>query len=131
MKIKKIEFYLIVCKLKLHFSGVIIIVKNDKYFWFPRSAPVDFEKFILSKSDVLQRTRGLFSHVPENTVTFLSTPYKITYEHYLTISKPMIEWRFKILLVRHPKLAQIFENRTHPLIRKYKCINNDEHDDEQ
>ena len=119
------------CKLKLHFSDVIVIVKNDKYFWFPLSAPDDFTKFILSKIDAFERLGHLFSHVSETTFTFISTPDEFTYEHYLTIPKPMIEWKFNILLSRNPELAQIFENSTHPLIRKYNHINNDEHDDEQ
>ena len=119
------------CKLKLHFSDYITIVKNDEYYWLPVSALVDFERFILSKIDALKRTAGLFSHVSESTFTFISTLDKITYEYYLTIPKPMIAWRFNLLLSRNPELGQIFQNGTHPLIRKYKCINNDEHDDEQ
>ena len=83
------------------------------------------------KFDAFERLGHLFSHVSETTFTFRSTPDKITYEHYLTIPKPMIEWRFNILLCRNPELVRIFKNSTHPLIRKYNCINNDEHDDEQ
>ena len=94
------------CKLKLLFSDVITIVKNDKYYWTPLSALVDFRKFILSKIDALERLGQLFAHVSETTFTFISTPDKITYEHYLTIPNPMIEWRFKILLSRNPELAQ-------------------------
>ena len=63
--------------------------------------------------------------------TFISTPDKITYEHYLTIPKPKNEWRFIILLSRSPELVQLFENSTHPLIITYERINNDKHDDEQ
>ena len=119
------------CKLKLHFSDVIIIFKNDKYYLTPLSALVDFRKFILSKIDALERLGNLFAHVSETTFTFISTRYKITYEHYLTVPKPMTDWRFNLLMSRNPELAQIFGNSTHPLIRKNKCINNDEHDDEQ
>ena len=119
------------CKLKLHFSDVIVIVKNDKYFWSPLSAQDDFTKFVLTKIDAFERLRHLFSHVSETTFTFISTLDRILYEYYLTIPKPMIEWRFNLLLYRNPELVQIFENSTHPLIRKYNYINNDEHDDEQ
>ena len=94
------------CKLKLHFSDVIVIVKNDKYYWNPLSAVVYFTKFILSKTDALGRPGRFFSHVSEITFTFKSTPDKITYEYYLTIAKPMIEWRFNILLSRNPELVQ-------------------------
>ena len=118
------------CKLKLHFSDVIVIVENDKYYWDPLSAHDDFSKFILSKIDAFERLGLLFSHVSETTFLFISTLDKITYKHYLTIPKPMMECRFKILLRRNPDLVRISENSTHPLIRKYNYINNDEHDDE-
>ena len=118
-------------KLNLHFSDDITIVKNDKYYWSPVSAVVDFERFILSKIDALKGTVGLFSHVSGTTYTFISTLDKITYEYYSTIPKPMIQWRFIIILSRNPKLVRIFKNSAHPLIRKYNHINNDEDDDEQ
>ena len=38
----------------------------------------------------------------------------------------MIEWRFIILLSENPELVQMFENSTHPLIRKNNHINNDD-----
>ena len=119
------------CKLKLHFSDVIVIVKNDKYYWLPHSALVDFRKLVLSKIDAFERPGHIFSHVSETFFTFKSTPDKIIYEHYLTIPKPMIDWEFNTLLCRNPELVRIFENITHPLIRKNNGINNDEHDDEQ
>ena len=119
------EFHVVGCKLKLHFSDVIAIVKNDKYYWDPLSALVYFRKFI-SKIDALERPGHLFSHVSETTFTFQSTPDKITYEHYLSIPKPMIECRFIILLSENPELVQMFENSTHPLIRKNNHINNDD-----
>ena len=62
---KKIEFYLIMCMLKVHFSDVIVIVKNDKYYWDPLSAVVYFGEFILSKIDALERPTHKFSHVSE------------------------------------------------------------------
>ena len=127
---KKIEFYLVMCMVKLHFSDDITIVKNDKHYWFPVSAVVSFERFILSKTDALKRTAGLFSQVSETTFTFISTLDKITYEYYLKKLKPMIEWRFIILVSRNSELAQKLENSTHPLFRKHNYINNDEHDDE-
>ena len=92
--------------LKLHFSDVVVIVKNDKNYWGPLSAHVYFRKFILSKIDALERLGHLFSHVSETTFTFISTPDKITNEHYLTILKPMIEGRFNILVTRNPNLCK-------------------------
>ena len=79
------------CKLKLHLSDVIVIVKNDKFYWDPLSAVGLFGKFILSKIDALERPGHKVSHVSETIFTFISTPDKSTYEHYLTIPKPIIE----------------------------------------
>ena len=51
----------------------------------------------------------------------------MTYEHYIKNAKPMIEWKFNLLLAKNPNLARIFENSTHPLIRKYdRNIYNDD-----
>ena len=116
--------------LKIHFSHLTIIVKNDKLYWYTSSVVVEFEEFVLSKIRNLKRPGRLFSHVSETTFTFISTPDKITYKHYLTISKPMIERKLNMFLSRNPELAQMFENSTHPLIRNYKHINNDEHNNE-
>ena len=93
------------CKLKLHFSDDIVIVKNDKDYWCPLSAPDDFTKFILSKVDAFEQLGHLFSHVSETNFTFISTPDKITYKHYLNKPKPMIEWRPIIILSRNPELV--------------------------
>ena len=128
---KKIEFHLVMCKRKLHFSDDITIVKNDKNYWLPVSRVDDCERFILPKIDALKRTAGLISHVSETTFTFMSILDKITYGYFLTIPNPMIEWRFNILLSRNPKIVRIFKNSAHPLIRKYNHISIDVHDDEQ
>ena len=58
------------CKLKLHFSDVIVIVKNNKYYWGPLSAHDCFRKIILSKFNGLERLGHLFSKVSETTFTF-------------------------------------------------------------
>ena len=55
-------------------------------------------------------------------ITFISDIKFITFEHYLSVPKSMIEWKFNILLAITPKLVRIFENSTHPLIRKYNRI---------
>ena len=119
------------CKLTLHFSDDIVIVRNDKYYWGPQSAVVYFGKFIISKIDDLERRGRIFFHVSETSFTFISTLDKITNDYYSTVLKPMIEGRFNIILSRNPELVRFFENSAHPLIRKNNYINNDEHDDEQ
>ena len=42
----------------------------------------------------------------------------------------MLEWKFISLLAKNPELARIFENSTHPLIRKYNHIYYDDDDEE-
>ena len=128
---KKFEFYLVICKLKLHFSDDIVLVIMDKYMWLPHGVVIQFNKFILSKINAIERDRYAFSHVSEATFSFVSSLDKITYEHYLTIPKPMIEWGFNILLSRKPELGRLFENSSHPLFIKYKVDNNDDDDGEK
>ena len=38
----------------------------------------------------------------------------------------MIEWKFNLVVVKNSKLARIFENSTHALIRKYFRINHND-----
>ena len=47
----------------------------------------------------------------------------MTYEHYLNQPKSMLEWNTNAILAKNPELIRIFENRSHPLIRKYQHIN--------
>ena len=51
-------------------------------------------------------------------IIFISDFKNMTYEHYLTIPKPRIEWSFNILLSRNPELTKMFDITSHPLIRK-------------
>ena len=53
----------------------------------------------------------------------------MTYEHYLNQSKSMLEWKLTFLLAKNPELISIFENSFHPLIRKYRHINEDDDDE--
>ena len=47
----------------------------------------------------------------------------MTYEHYLKIPKPMIEWSIIKKLAINPRLKKAFNmNTSHPLIRKYNQI---------
>ena len=52
----------------------------------------------------------------------------MTYEHYLNQPKCMFEWKLNAILAKNPKLIRVFQNTSHPLIRKYQHIN--EHDGE-
>ena len=43
----------------------------------------------------------------------------MTYEHYLIVPKPMIEWRLNAVLAKNPEIIKKIRNTFHPLIRKY------------
>ena len=62
-------------------------------------------------------------------ITFIADFKHVVYDHYLTHPKPMIEWKFNLLLAKNPNLVKIFKNGNHPLIRKYQYINEDDNDD--
>ena len=60
-------------------------------------------------------------------ITFITDLMNMTYEHYLKIPKPMIEWTIIKKLANNPKLIKAFNiNTSHPLIRKYNHIFDDE-----
>ena len=50
----------------------------------------------------------------------------MTYEHYLNLPKPMIKWKLNALLAKNPELIKLIGNSSHPLIRKYQYINEDD-----
>ena len=60
-------------------------------------------------------------------ITFISDLTNTTYDHYLKISKPMIEWTIIKKLANNLKLIKAFDrNIPHPLFRKYSHIIDDE-----
>ena len=60
-------------------------------------------------------------------IVFITDLMNATYDHYLKISKPMIEWNIIKKLANNPKLIKAFDrNIPHPLIRKYSHNNDDE-----
>ena len=66
---KKFVFYIIICKWKLHFSGRIINVKNDK--WCRLSAAFYLRKILLSRIKYSERCGYKFSHISEMNITFI------------------------------------------------------------
>ena len=61
-------------------------------------------------------------------ITSISDLRNIRYEHYLNKPKSMMEWKLNILLAKNPELVKILENISHPLIRKYHHIKEDDGD---
>ena len=67
-----------------------------------------------------------FSHISEMNIVFITDLTNTTYNHYLIIPKPMIEWTIIKKLANNPKLIKaVKKNTSHPLIRKYNHIIND------
>ena len=89
-------FSLFICKSKLHFWDFINIVKNDKW-WCSLSAGSYLGNLLLLKVKFLERSGQLFFHISEKNITFLSDFKDITYEHYLSIPKSMMEWKLNAI----------------------------------
>ena len=59
-------------------------------------------------------------------INFITDLRNMTNEYYLTQPKPMVEWRLNVILAENPELIKILANSSHPLIRKYQQINEDD-----
>ena len=119
---KKFVLYIIICKWKLHFSDTIINIKSDRlcniYIHSRKLRP-----YLISKIEDFEGSGYKFSHISEMNIEFISNMRNLTYEHYLQIPKPMIEWTLIRKLATNPKLIKAFNiNTYHPLIQKYRHI---------
>ena len=120
---KKFEFYLISSKWKLHFSDTNINIKSDRLHNIYISGR-KLRSYLISKIEDLENDGHKFSHISEMNIVFISNLRNMTYEHYLMIPKPMIEWTIIRKLATNPKLIKAFNiNTNHPLIQKYGYIN--------
>ena len=120
--IKKFVLYIIICKWKLHFLDTIINVKSDRLnnIYIPRRK---LKSYLISKIEDFESVGHKFSHISEMNIVFISDLRNMTYEHYLKIPKPMIEWTIIRKLATNPKLIKEFNiNTYHPLIQKYRHI---------
>ena len=123
---KKFEFYLIFCNWKLHFSDTIIGVKSDRLYNNHR-AGWNLRRNSMSKIEYFESNGHKFSHISEMNIVFITDLTNTTYDHYLKISKPMIEGTIIKKLANNPNLIKAFDRNTpHPLIRKYSRIIDDE-----
>ena len=59
-------------------------------------------------------------------ITLLTDIRNMTYKHYLQQPKSMSEWKLNALLAKNPELVKLFGNSSHPIIRKYQHINEDD-----
>ena len=118
---KKIEFYLILCQWKLHFSDTIINVKSHRLYNIKRKYEAwNLRTNLISKIEYFERvTDHKFSHMSEMNIVFISDLRNITYDHYIKIPKSMLEWTNIKKLANNPNLIKAFNiNSNHPLIRQ-------------
>ena len=119
---KKFVFYIFICKWKLYFSDTIINIKSDRLYnihpfgW-------NLRRSLMSKIKKLENDGHKFSHLSQMNIVFMTDLRNITYEYYLKIPKPMIEWTLIKKLATNPNLIESFNiNSYHPLIQKYRYI---------
>ena len=118
---KKIEFYLIICKRKLHFSDTTVNVESNT--WYSVSAGYYLKDSVLSKMKYFERQGHKFSHISEMNITFISNLRNMTYEHYLQQPKSMLEWKLNAILAKNPELIKSLNRfHIHPLITKYQNL---------
>ena len=109
----------------MHFSATIVIIKSDRLFNNNQSG-WNLRRNLISKSEYFESTKQKFSHLSEMIIVFISDLRNMTYGHYLQIPKSMLEWTIIKKLANNPKLMKKFRNTSHPLIRKYCHIIDDE-----
>ena len=83
-------------------------------------------RLLLSKIKYFEKLGYKLSHISEMNITFITCLRIITYKHYLQQQKPMIEWMLNLILAKNPQLIKEFQNSSHPLIKKYQHINEDD-----
>ena len=58
----------------------------------------------------------------EMNITFIADWRKMTYEYYLSLPKPMIEWNLNANLHKNPQLVTLLDDSIQPLLTKYDRI---------
>ena len=119
---KKIVFYIFICKWNLHFSDTMNNIKSNRLY---NIHPLDWNlrRSLMSKIKKLENDGHKFSNISEMNIVFITDLRNITYEYYLKIPKPMIEWTLIKKLATNPKLIEAFNiNSYQPLIQKYRHI---------
>ena len=110
----------------MHFSDTTFNVKSDRLYNI-HGAGWNLRRNLMSKIQYFESTGHKFSHISEMSIVFITHLTNTTYDHYLRISKPMIEWTIIKKLANNPKLIKAFDRKTpHPLIRKYRYFFDDE-----
>ena len=119
---KKFVLYIIICKWKLHFSDTIINNKSDRLYYIHPDG-WNLRRTLISKIEYLENDGHKFSHISEMNIVFITDSRNVTYEHYLMLPKPMLEWTLIRKLATNQKLIKAFNiNTYHPSIQKYRHI---------
>ena len=121
---RKFKFFVIFCKWQLNFSDTIIHIKSDRLYNLQRKPSCwKLRSYLISKIEDFESDGHKFSHISEMNILFITDFKNMTYEHYLKIPKPMIEWTIIKKLSINPNFIKAFNiNTKHPLIRKYRHI---------
>ena len=110
----------------MHFSDTIINVKSDRLYNIYR-AGWNLRRNSMSKYEYFESNGHKFSHISEMNFVFITDLTNTTYDHFLKMSKPMIEWTIIKKVANNPKLIKAFDRKTpYRLIRKYSHIIEDE-----
>ena len=91
----------------MHFSKTIINAKSDRLYNIHR-AGWNLRRNLMSKSEYFENNGHNFSHISEMNFVFVTDLTNATFDHYLKISKPMIEWTIIKILANNPKLIKHF-----------------------
>ena len=81
---------------------------------------------LLSKIKFFERDGRKFFHISQMNITFISDLRKMTIEHYFNQPKSMLELKLNVILAKNPEHIKILGNSSHPLIRKYQHINEED-----
>ena len=118
--------------MEIAFFRFIINVKSDRLY---NIHPVgwNLRRNLMSKIEYFESNGLKFSHIFEMNIVFITDLTNTTYDHYLKISKPMIERTIIKKLAKNPKLIKefveihpihFFENIVILLMKKFKIFYN-------
>ena len=120
---KKLNFYLISCKLVIEFNNftenietnyfchtdIINIKRNSLYNIY------SFKPRIYKPSNVCNIKHMILKTINDRC--------NMTYEYYMNLPMSMVERRININIAKNPSLINRFDrNKNHPLVRKYSHI---------
>ena len=111
--------------MEIAFSDTLNNIKSDSLYYINRAGG-NLRRILISKIEFFESNGHKFFHISEMNFVFITDLTNATYDNYLKIPKPMIEWTIIKKAANNPKLIKAFNKNTpHPLIRNYSHIIND------